>query len=647
VSIDDSLAQMAWGPPAVDPRILAVRTGWWGMSTDGSSTRVGQYQSLKPAPFWDVDGLLSDGQRTADFYATGLDSETTMTGLRFYGPLLQLDFEYERFVSRLLHDPLDGFVDIQQQQPGGDFYVKEDLNVGEDYAVRVQQLKANFKGHLTKNINWGLNIWGFRKTGERQVTSMAHCFNVPNGTDPDGNPVSGPVFGNSCHSLSQRQRIDWLTTEVKPIVEANFGAATVRYSRTMRTLSTDDQVTTRPYDNFGFSGDLPYASVPESYTEIDRLKLSGDLLSDLHAYAQLYNGNTLNRSRRINRRFHGYDLRLTSRAVAGTSLTGYAKQYVQSTQTPTTLLPEETPADIHPLFAYDKTTAGLKGRWRPYDDEYSWRSRFLISSGYEYRGMERPNSIYVEPGGTASQFFTASNLFHVRASMQWNRSLDSFVRYRLGFYDDPLYGIAKNGTTNTLLPTQSHLIELGTTWSPTDALILSGVFGIDNSWNKSDVADFQNDSYPIVLTAWYSPTPCWSISGGLAFFRSWIDQDITLGSLNGSAADPVTSRWNYGGQSDVVNIGTTYAWSDRLTLTGGFEFARGRNSFAPPALWPDLPQYSNVVIETTRWRAGFDYLFCEDVSGYFRYQLFDYNDETQDYLSGTANMVLGGISAVY
>ena len=90
--------------------------------------------------------------------------------------------------------------------------------------MRVQQLKANFKGHITNNINWGLNIWGFRKTGERQVTAMAHCFNVPNGTDTDGNPVSGPVFGNSCHLLSQRQRIDWLTTEVKPILEANFGA---------------------------------------------------------------------------------------------------------------------------------------------------------------------------------------------------------------------------------------------------------------------------------------------------------------------------------------------------------------------------------------------------------------------------------------
>ena len=98
----------------------------------------------------------------------------------------------------------------------------------------------------------------------------------------------------------------------------------------MRTLSTDDQVTTRPYDNFGFSGDLPYASVPENYTEIDRLKLSADLFSNLNAYAQLYNGNTLNRSRRINRRFHGYDVRLTSRAIAGTSLTGYAKQYVQT-----------------------------------------------------------------------------------------------------------------------------------------------------------------------------------------------------------------------------------------------------------------------------------------------------------------------------
>jgi hypothetical protein len=35
------------------------------------------------------------------------------------------------------------------------------------------------------------------------------------------------------------------------------------------------------------------------------------------------------------------------------------------------------------------------------------------------------------------------------------------------------------------------------------------------------------------------------------------------------------------------------------------------------------------------------------VTTYLRYIYYDYNDETAEYNSGTANMVLGGLTAVY
>ncbi|MFV2066321.1 MAG: hypothetical protein ACC645_05025, partial [Pirellulales bacterium] len=553
---------------AVNPlppvQTLAVRFGWWGMDTDGSNNKIGEWQDVNASPFWDVDGLLTNGERTLDFSATGLDSETTQSGFRFYGPLVSVDFEYQRFLHRLDHDPLAGFTNITQQQPGGDFFVKEDLNAGEDYAIRVQELKANFKGKLTKNINWRLNLWGMRKKGERQVTALAHCFNVPNGTDINGNPVAGPVFGRSCHLQSQRQSIDWLTTEIEPVIEAKLGAATVEYSRTMRTFSQADQLTARPYDNFGLTGDMPYAVVPDNYTEIDRMKLGVALRERLDFYGNVYTGNTLNRYRRTNRRFRGYDLRMTDWSIDGVTLTGYAKQYIQTGQTPTVLLPEENLANIRQPINYDRTTAGLRGRWRPFYGSYSRWNGFALSSGYEYRGLGRENAIFTEGATTVDEAFTTSNWMNVKAEMRWFPALDSFVRYRVGFIDDPLYGIAKNGATNSSLPTQEHLVEFGSTWTPTDNFLLSATIGLENRWNKSDVADFSEDSYPIVLTAWYAPATRWSVSGGLAFFSNWIDQDITLGQLS----TPGTTRWSYGGQSDVVNLGTTYAWSDRLTLTG-------------------------------------------------------------------------------
>ncbi len=621
------------------PYGLALRGGWWDIQTSGSKTKIGEYQSLQSSEFWDADGLYTDGRKTINFSATGLDSEATDARLRYFGPRVSADVEYQRFLRRLDHDPLAGMTDFQQQPPGGVFVIKEDLNVGEDYAIRVQEVKANFKGDLTKNLKWRLGIWGMRKHGERQVNAMAHCFNHPSDTDIGGNPV----FGISCHVLTQRQKIDWVTTEIEPAIEATLGSAKIEYARTMRTFNQNDQVTTRPYDNFGFNGDLPYAVVPENFTEIDRVKANVLLLPNWDVYSQYYTGNTKNKFRNTNRRLWGFDLRTTIRSNGGASLTGFAKKNVQTGQIPSVLLPEENIADLLAPINYDQTTAGIKGRWRPFYGDRSWRRGLRLSGGFEYRGLSRENAVFTEDTTTVNQSQTTAYLARVRASMKWHPAIESHARYRLGLIDDPLFGIAKNGETNTALPTEEHLFEIGGTWTPADNFLLTGTFGFEDRSNTSGVSNFQENDHPIVVTAWYAPVPRWTFSGGLAFFSKSIDQDIKLGALS----DTLTSSWNYRGQSDVVNIGSTYAWSDCLTFSGGFEFVRGSNGFAAPGVPFDLSQYSDVLVETSRWTAGLDYQICNGWDLFFRYQFFDYEDKTQNINSGTANMLLTGINAIF
>ena len=55
---------------------VAVRGGWWGVTRQGSATKVGEYQDLASSPFWDLDLLRSDGDSTLDLFGTGLDNET-------------------------------------------------------------------------------------------------------------------------------------------------------------------------------------------------------------------------------------------------------------------------------------------------------------------------------------------------------------------------------------------------------------------------------------------------------------------------------------------------------------------------------------------------------------------------------------------
>ncbi|MCA9214006.1 MAG: hypothetical protein KDB27_13130 [Planctomycetales bacterium] len=624
---------------------LSSRIGWWSVNSKGNPSKVGEYQSLNSSLFADLDGFLSDGVRTWDFHATNLDNDAQSAGMNWYSPFLQANIDYEGYLRRLDRDPLDFYVDFDQQParplpaPPANFRdMKEDRAAGADFAIRVQQLEARFQGKLTDKANWKLNFWAMRKHGERQANAMAHCFTAQNATDTNGDPAPGPA----CHQLSQSQRIDWLTAEIEPGLQAKFGSVSADYTRTMRTLTTDDQVVTRPYDNFGFSGDQPYAVVPENYTYIDRLKLSSPLPEHRNVYANLFNGNTRNEFRDTNRRFRGYDVRLTDRSVPGVSVTGYAKQYLQSGQAPKSLLLFENVTAIRVPIAYDRTTFGATASWRPFYGEYSRRRHWRLSGGYEYRKLERENAIFEESALTVDQGSTLMNQVHLRASTKWASTWDSFTRYRVTFVDDPLFAVPiANTTTNTNLPTQTHRVEFGNTWSPSHSFMINNLVSYHNGENASDVAQFDVDNYDCVLSVWWAATPTWSFSAGLGLYSNWIDQAITLGSKT----DPLTQEWQYGGRSSVVNFGTTYAWTTKTTLSGNIDLVRGHNSFDPLEPFTDLPVLSDVIVETTRFTAGLDHELGPNSNLYVRYQLFDYDDESDLFAGGTAKMLLVGLHA--
>ena len=132
---------------------------------------------------------------------------------------------------------------------------------------------------------------------------------------------------------------------------------------------------------------------------------------------------------------------------------------------------------------------------------------------------------------------------------------------------------------------------------------------------------------------------------------------------NSVEPDPVTTTWRYAGVSQVVNVGTSYAWSPRLTLRGDVEWVRGANTFISPAPdtaldpdgnvinpdWSTLPGNSEVIVETSKISAGTDYWVTKDLSVYFTYNLFNYNGLSlnESGNSGTAHYFLSGINAIY
>jgi hypothetical protein len=662
-----------WGAPVYGSN-SAVRFGWWGVSSDGSEVKTGEFQDLDSSPFWDIDTISSDGVRTWDIILSGLDNEANDARIRYYGPGLTGKFDFQRYLRRWEHDPLNG-LDLAPGQvpppgPEGNVIV-DDLNLGEDYAIRVQEFDAKFQGRLMDNVKWRLNFWSQRKFGERQANASAHCFNVLA-------PAPAGATGNVCHVLSQRQAIDWTTVELQPALEARFQNVAVEYSRTMRGFGQDDESVFREYTRTPFSPanaalgpPFQYALVPDNFTQIDRLKVNARVTEHNQLYANLFVGDTKNKFREMHRGFGGYDLRLINSSIEQTKITAYTSWYDEDNELPGVILdaPPLAPEGFeetrlrHPV-DYTRTRAGVKTSWQPFGDRgprytnYGLWEGTTLASGYEYYLLERDNSVYPSRAGfDFVQPDTKSHQIEFGPSTKWSRSFDTFTRYKVRFIEDPLLGFRPNsGDFNTSQPEQVHATEIGGTWAPATNFATTAQISFINSWHDSEFADFSEDSYPMVFTLWYAPTHRLSFTGGYAYFSNWIDQDITLGATLPTVPVPPlrteTTRWSYEGTNHLFNINANYAWTKNVQLLAGFEWNRGVNAFDVPASpagadWSLLPLLADVIVETARVTTGIEWQPYHDMNVYLRYIYFDWNDIGADLYSGTAHMALLGATRVW
>jgi predicted porin len=103
----------------------------------------------------------------------------------------------------------------------------------------------------------------------------------------------------------------------------------------------------------------------------------------------------------------------------------------------------------------------------------------------------------------------------------------------------------------------------------------------------------------------------------------------------------------------VINLGAAYMVNCDFTLTGGVEYTSNKNVVtntpAPAgAVLPyDLGQWGAVKVDTLRLTAGADYRLTQNINCYGRYNYYDFDNGGWGYQSGTANMILAGLSGVY
>ena len=388
-----------------------VRAGAWGVHASGSPTQVGQYQNLDSSPETDFTGIWSNGTRSVDFDTQINDNETENARVHYFGPHLEADVQWEQFQHQLGEHDYAGWNFNGINNSVGPGYVEgagtlgsgptnpqnprsivlfsdNNMSPGTDYAINVQEFKANFHGNLTENLKWRLNVFGIDKEGLRQVNEFQHCSAAAgNGSTlpaplPLGgvtysgttatpkasaaNPTAGvpAVDGNltsQCHVTTQAQHIDWQTTEVTPSLELRIDCDTfLEYSHTVRAFNANDQMSTFNYDASASWSINPtavsaatstaltpaarqaainnltagYAIVPSSETQIDRLKFSTKIGCNTDAYLLGYAGYNEDELRDTYRDFNGADLRITNKSFDSLTVTGYGKYYREDTTSP-------------------------------------------------------------------------------------------------------------------------------------------------------------------------------------------------------------------------------------------------------------------------------------------------------------------------
>ncbi|MFO1095924.1 MAG: hypothetical protein U0992_21850 [Planctomycetaceae bacterium] len=636
-----------------DPYSTAFRFGWWGVARTGSPAKIGMYQNLASSPFWDIDAVRSNGRQTLDFWMSGLGQDTYASQVNFYaGPGLIVKLRLQDYIHNLGHEPLYGKSITDPPLLPADNVITQDLNVGQDYAIRVQQLDTRFQGRINQNLKWRVNVWLQRKFGDRQANATAHCFDV--------NAPASPPANNVCHVLSQRQSIDWQTFQIQPTIEANLGLLNVEVSHMLRAFGANDQVVDRQYTRFApFAGPgntlgppWMYAFVPDNVTNIERAKLSMNWDAANQMYGNFYYGYSEDQFRETTRQYSGLDVRYTNRSFDRLTTTTYVNVNADNNSNAPFLIAGETSlANLKHPVDHTWTKAGIKWNWQPIEE---LKDRLSIASGYEYFQTDRNYARYNTTLGPFSQPDTSSNMIEFSPQMRWTRALYTFLRYKGYFVNDPLVGVREaNGRFNTNLPTQEHRVEIGGQWNPSANFMTTAQIGIVDRWNNSSYADFSETSYPFSWTLWYALTDKLSLSGGYGYYSNWIAQDITLGyRFNAFPDQTETTRWNYGGNNHVANVNLAYAVSPTVRYVAGYEFNSGNAAFNVPASpaganWSQLPSFSDVSVQQHRVTAGGDWQPYENTTLYVRYIYFNFDDLASGVQTGTAHMALAGGGLVY
>ena len=124
----------------------------------------------------------------------------------------------------------------------------------------------------------------------------------------------------------------------------------------------------------------------------------------------------------------------------------------------------------------------------------------------------------------------------------------------------PAVDASEAAALNTCLPTVENRVEVGGTYTACDCFMLNATVFMETASNNGIYAGansnhFDSNSFPFMLSAWWSPTPQWSFNAGFAEMDSWIDQQVVQSVLGANTVNPYFIPASFNNRSNDVQSG--------------------------------------------------------------------------------------------
>ncbi len=559
---------------------------------------------------FDLSGLFTDKDEQS--YFAGLD----------LGRIVRTQFQANRFLHRLDHDPLTNVVPEEVDPATHEEFPFVDSNPLDVYSSTRTEIinKTDFVIPSFPNLKIKSQMRYVHENGLQQARTLDVC--------------------TVCHIEAKTQGIDQKTRDFILGAELKAKGVAVSYSHLGRRFDNNANPVyhdyTNPYGRFIYSGTQEFAHIPDSEKNSDTFKAKIDALKNASIFGSYTLGKVKNRNNNGEAKINNFLSRFRAILTKGMNLT-------------LRFMNNKYDNKMNPDFSFEGTTLEanhLNNDSITLGGDFAYRiprQKINLRAGFDYNRMKRSfdwaTGVEEEEKTIMDKYLkeTKTTTFRAGATFYPSSKIKGFLRYKLKNIDNPL-GVPLLPEENPIDPTTErfmtslytdiNLLSTGISVMPTNRLSLAANYFYNSS--KNDQINSNHKRNNLVFSLWYGLTNKVSLTASYTYMDDKTVNNLIYGTEFGLTYED--EGVPYKRKANVFLLALDFHPSEDFSLFGDFSVTTGKanwesSGFHPTVDTSDIATYSDQDLTHYRISAGANYSFLKNVSVFAKWKYEDYKDK--------------------